>query len=104
MIKVILACMAGMSTNVMRGKIEETAKLNNVEMVVKAIGMDDLDRYVCECNIILLGPQVKYNEGNVRKLIAKKNPSIPLMVIDSTDFGMMRGDIVYKKMMQLLDK
>lgn len=104
MFKVILVCMAGMSTNVMRGRIEAAAKESAVDMKVKAIGMDELDENLNRTDAVLLGPQIKYNEKNIRIAIDKKNPDIPMMVIESTDFGMMRGDLVFKKLMALLNK
>lgn len=101
MINVILVCMAGMSTNVMRGRIEAAAQAAGVEMKVKAIGMDELDENLADVNAVLLGPQIKYNEKNIRSAIDKISTAIPMMVIESTDFGMMRGDLVFQKMMAL---
>lgn len=94
--------MGGMSTNVMRGKIEEIAKKEHTEMMVKAIGMDELDNYIESVDAVLLGPQIRYNADNIRAQLDEYNPAIPMMVIDSSDFGMMRGEHVYQQLMTLL--
>lgn len=104
MYRVILVCMAGMSTNVMRQKIEDAAKAENISMTVKAIGMDELRDNLEDTSLVLLGPQIKYNEDNIRKEIDKVDPSIPMLVIDPSDFGMMRGDKVLVSVMKVLEK
>lgn len=104
MLNIILACMAGMSTNVMRGKIEEAGKEKQVDLTVKAISMDDIDKYLDTCDVVLLGPQIRYAENEIRKTIDKRNPNVKLMCIDTVDFGMMRGDLVFQKLMKLLNE
>lgn len=101
MYNVLLVCMAGMSTGIMRNKIEQAAKDNEVDMKVEAVGVNQIQDYLENVDLVLLGPQIKYAE----KQIQGDLPSgIPLMVIDSTDFGMMRGDAVYQKLMKLLEE
>lgn len=59
MINVVLVCTQGMSTNIMRGKIEEAAKIKNIDMSVIAVGLDDLSNHLTDTQIVVLGPQVK---------------------------------------------
>jgi PTS system cellobiose-specific IIB component len=82
----------------MRGKIEQEAKKNDVEMKVTAVGMDTFQSSLRGIHLILLGPQISYAE----KEIKKQAGDLPVMIIEPTDFGRMRGDEVYKKMMKVL--
>lgn len=104
MIKAILVCTQGMSTNIMKGKIIEAAELNNVEIDIKAIGLDELDNHLKGTELVILGPQIKYAESMIRKQLDKSSENIELMNIAATDFGMMRGDLVFEKIMALLSK
>lgn len=99
MFNIVLVCNAGMSTGIMKTKIEQEAKKANVEMSVKAISMDALRNNLENTSLIMLGPQIRYAEKQIREIVSGK---APVMVIDSTDFGMMRGDLVYQKMMKII--
>lgn len=101
-VKAILVCMAGMSTNVMRGKIEEAAKGTDISLDIKAVGMDSIRDNLEGLDVVLLGPQIRYAEKSISDDLAKSSPSTKLIVIDSKDFGMMRGDEVFRKMCALL--
>lgn len=100
MLNILLVCNAGMSTGIMRAKIEQEAKKANVEMNVKAISMDDLRNNLEGTSLVMLGPQIRYAEKQIREIV---NDKAPVMVIDSTDFGMMRGDLVYEKLMKIIE-
>lgn len=47
----------------------------------------------------MLGPQVRYLEGDF-----KKDLSIPVEVINMQDYGLMKGDKVLKAALDLIDK
>lgn len=50
-------------------------------------------------DIILLGPQVGYQEEDVQK----EYPTIPVRVIDMMDYGMMNGEKVFKDAQQAIN-
>lgn len=92
--KVLLCCYGGLSTGIMKKKIEdEAAKDGYNDLEIKAIAiseaMDDPSGY----DIYLLGPQVRYAVDDFRKISKGK----PVIVISPTDFGMMRADLVWKQ-------
>ena len=103
MINAILVCTQGMSTNIMKAKIEEYANKVGTEINICAVGLDELDNHLKNLDIIILGPQIKYAESMVREQVDKVDPNIKLMCIKPADFGMMRGDLVYKQMMGILE-
>lgn len=99
MINVVLVCTQGMSTNIMRGKIEEAAKIKNIDMSVIDVGLDDLSNHLTDTQIVVLGPQVKYATKSVRNEIDKVNTNIKMFVMNFQDYGLMRGDRVLENIL-----
>lgn len=102
MIKAILVCTQGMSTNIMKMKIEEAAKNNQKELDIQAVGLDELDTYLKGTDIVILGPQIKYAEKMIREQLDKVDSQILMMCMEPADFGLMRGTVVYQKMLDCL--
>ncbi|TQI66041.1 PTS sugar transporter subunit IIB [Clostridium sp. KNHs216] len=102
MIHVLLACSAGLSTNIMKKKMEESAKAKQIDISVKAVGLEEIQSHLQGCDVVLLGPQIRYQMEEIREVIDRCSPKTKLMSIDAADFGMMRGENVLQKMMNLL--
>ena len=60
MIKIMLACSAGMSTSLLVTKMQEAAKEKGVECEIWAISEVNLQSEIEKCDVLLLGPQVRY--------------------------------------------
>ena len=60
MIKIMLACSAGMSTSLLVTKMQEAAKEKGVECAIWAISEVNLQSEIEKCDVLLLGPQVRY--------------------------------------------
>ncbi len=97
--RVMLICQAGLSTGIMKEKIKEAAKKEGKEIEMQAVGLDSFEPLIPDCDFILLGPQIKYAEKNIRKVVQNR---VPVMMIESIDFGRMQGEVVYKKMMNVV--
>lgn len=63
MIKIMLACSAGMSTSLLVTKMEDAAKENGIEAKIWAISEVNLKNEIENCDVLLLGPQVRYVLG-----------------------------------------
>ena len=74
--KILLVCSAGMSTSLLVNKMKDAAKEFNVEV-----------------DIVLLGPQVRFQKSLVEKLA---NGRIPVEVIDMRSYGIMDGKSILK--------
>ncbi len=59
MIKIMLACSAGMSTSLLVTKMEDAAKENGIEAKIWAISEVNLKNEIENCDVLLLGPQVR---------------------------------------------
>ena len=68
MTKIILACAAGMSTSLLVNKMKEVAEAENIEASIKAIPEAEISQHLNECDVILLGPQVKFMIDEIRAI------------------------------------
>ena len=85
--KILLVCNAGMSTGIMKMKLEQEAKARGLEASVDAIPMVELGDNLKETSIILLGPQIRFALDDRKK----QAEWMPGMAIAAQDFGMMNA-------------
>ncbi|MBZ9607410.1 PTS sugar transporter subunit IIB [Clostridium estertheticum] len=87
--KIILMCAAGMSTSLLVTKMEDyTKKINRDDIQISARSVEDLDEFVDDYDIFLLGPQVRYKEIWVKSIVepkGKKFANIPPQVYGRFD-------------------
>ncbi|MXQ49301.1 PTS sugar transporter subunit IIB [Streptococcus pneumoniae] len=100
---ILLACAAGMSTSLLVTKMKEAAQEKGIEAKIYAVSVAEVDKEITDNNIdvVLLGPQVRYEESNMVKKLAPHG--IPLAVINMQDYGMMNGSKVLQTALELLD-
>ena len=74
---------------------------HRVHQVVLRVYGNQVNRKLAAADIILLGPQVKYEQA---KLQAMADPfGKKVAVIDMMDYGMMKGDAVLDKALKLME-
>ena len=91
MIKIMLACSTGMSTNLLVTKMEANAKEQNLETQIWAIPEANLSEEITKCDVVLLALKVRYvlnmafeaiskaKEGNIeeaRKLLKESKVEV----------------------------
>lgn len=101
--KIYLFCAAGMSTSILANKMQEVAEKNNLSVETKAFSYSKIKQIVEEKNpdVILLGPQIRHLYKGVAEVYGRR---YPIAIIDSEDYGMMRGDKVLKFALDMLKK
>lgn len=95
--KIVLLCNAGMSTSMMVQKMRTEAKQQGIDCTVEAHAVSEAKDHK-DASVILLGPQVRYELGNVKALMAP----IPVECIDSVAYGMMDAKKVLKQAMEAI--
>ena len=95
--QILLVCSAGMSTSLLVTKMEAAAKDANYEAKIFALPFSDAPRVLEDVDVILLGPQVRFQKNTIEKAMEAAGVSKPCEVIDMKDYGMMNGEAVYKK-------
>lgn len=98
--KIVLVCSAGMSTSLLMNKMREYATSVGYEVIVGAYPIAEVQEQGKDADIILLGPQVRFN---LRK-VQEQFPNKPVEAINIQDYGTMNGENIVKYVMQILDK
>ena len=82
---IILACNAGMSTSIMKMRLIKELKNRGLEGNVSAVPISELDDYLEDADILLLGPQVRSIEKGMKEVY----PALTIVVISMKDYGSM---------------
>ena len=90
--KIKLFCSAGMSTGVLVKKMQEAAKKRGLDCFIAAYPEGELENHVDDCDVALLGPQVRFMIDKAKSVCEPKN--VPVEVIPMMDYGMMNGEKV----------
>lgn len=98
--KVLLVCFAGMSTSIMMKKMKDSAAKKEIDLDISAVPLSEFQDNLDGVEAILLGPQVRYALKDVQKTAEGK---IPVMVISSVDYGMMKGDKVLDETLKIVN-
>ena len=89
--KILLVCSAGMSTSLLVNKMKEAAKQMGEEVDIQALAIAECSSVINDVDIVLLGPQVRFQKPQVEKLT---NGTIPVDVIDMRQYGVMNGKAI----------
>lgn len=101
MIKIMLACSAGMSTSLLVTKMEAAAKEAGIEAKIWAISEVNLPNEIENCDVLLLGPQVRYILPKATEMA--KPHHIPVEVINMMHYGRCDGKAVLERALELHD-
>lgn len=97
--KIILACMAGLSTSILVSKMREAAEADGYECTITAHPIANIKQVGADADIVLLGPQVRFQADSVRKSV-----QCPVEVVDMTAYGTMDGKKVMNRVKEVLEE
>ncbi|MFB5744686.1 PTS sugar transporter subunit IIB [Cedecea sp. S5-13] len=98
--KIFLCCAAGMSTSMLVERMKQSAHSRDVAVEITAVPVSDFDQIIDEADVILLGPQVKFQLQNLSAAAAPHG--VPVAAIDMMHYGSMQGDKVLDHALSLL--
>ena len=98
--RIVLCCAAGMSTSMLVNKMKAEAEQRSLELDIYAVPVAEFERELPGADVVLLGPQVKYEIARLTALAAPQGKAVA--VIDMADYGMMRGAAVLDKALALI--
>lgn len=96
MIRVILVCAAGMSTSIL---VNNMRKMAEPDDSIKAYPVSALEDHIEECDVILVGPQIRYQMASIQALADKYKKKVSVM--DLIAYGHMDGDAVLHQALAL---
>lgn len=85
---IMLSCCAGMSTSMLVEKMKQAAAKQGKDYKIWACSIESIANHVDECDVILLGPQVRMEKPSVEKIAGGK----PVEVIKPQDYGRLNGE------------
>ena len=97
---ILLVCSAGMSTSLLVSRMLDYAKEKQINVQIEAHPVGEVESYGPDADVILLGPQVRFQEEHIRSLFDENKP---IAVIDMKDYGMMNGKKVLDEAIQLIE-
>lgn len=95
--KIVLMCNAGMSTSILMAKMQEAAKAMNYECEVEAHPVSEAAECGKYADIILLGPQIRFELKKVQAAV-----TCPVQVIDMSTYGTMNGKKLMEEVIKVL--
>lgn len=96
--KIVLCCVQGMSTGMMVVKMKKAAEEKGLDADINAYAISEIDEVGKDADIILLGPQVRFQLDNIKA----KFPEKKVKAIDSLTYGMMDGKKVIEDVVKEL--
>lgn len=89
--KILLVCAAGMSTSLLVNKMKAAAKEKGIEINIDALPVSECSSVIDKVDIVLLGPQVRFQKPQVDALVKGR---IPVEVMDMRLYGTMNGKAI----------
>ncbi|KRM88108.1 PTS sugar transporter subunit IIB [Lacticaseibacillus thailandensis] len=97
--KIILACVAGLSTTMMMDSmkkvINDSKKLDLKNFELEAIPAEQLPAEIEGTDVVLIAPQISYKKDFVESVTKPRN--IPYVIIPQETYGSMDGATVVKE-------
>ncbi|HLR61519.1 MAG TPA: PTS sugar transporter subunit IIB [Lentibacillus sp.] len=99
MMNIVLVCSAGMSTSMLVNKMLKSAEDRGIDAEINAVAESQLKNQLNELDVVLIGPQVRYLEKQIRQLVEPKG--IKVGIIDQMAYGMVKGEKVLDQAIEL---
>ena len=98
---ILLVCAAGKSTSMLVKRMIEHAITINADFNINALAIAEAKGRIKnnEADVVLLGPQVRFQKSEIEEVAQGK---IPVEVIDMKDYGSMNGKAVLEFALKLL--
>ncbi|MTD38903.1 PTS sugar transporter subunit IIB [Erwinia sp. CPCC 100877] len=97
--KIVLLCSAGMSTSMLVTKMRRAAEEQNLDFDIDAYPLNEAENKGADADAILLGPQVRFQEASIKKLLPNKK----VASINMQDYGTMNGAKVLNTAIELME-
>lgn len=98
---VLLVCGTGASSGFMAKNIRQAAKSKGKEVSVKARSDSEVDEYIEEIDLLLVGPHLKYMLADLQK---EADPyHVPVALISEEAYGSLNGEAVLEQIEELIE-
>ena len=87
-----------MSSSIIAKKMQDLANSNNLNIQILYFPESKIDEKAIEADLILLSPQIRYRESEIKK----NYPNKTYYVVDMLDYGMLKADNILDKCLTLI--
>lgn len=98
--KILLICGTGASSGFMAKNIRKAAKERGKEVEVKARSDSELNEYIEEIDLLLVGPHLKYMLEDLKT--EAKPYKVPVEMIKEEYYGSLDGNAVLKQIEEII--
>ena len=102
MVNIILVCAMGMSTSLMVNRMKTAAKSLNADVNIVAMSSDEFIEEPISTDALLIAPQISFRTEEIKELFGQKIQIIE--EISQSEYGMMKGEQVLKRVLEKLEK
>lgn len=89
---ILLVCGTGASSGFMAKNIRQAAKAKGIEVSVKARGDSEVEDYIAEIDLLLVGPHLKYMLNDLKEIADPYE--VPVHIIEEDAYGSLDGAAV----------
>lgn len=93
--KILLVCASGMSTSLLVTKMQKESKDSGSNDDILACSADQLEEFIDNCEVVLIGPQIRHKAKSIGEIAAEKNKGFA--IIESVSYGMVDGKKVLEQ-------
>ena len=93
----VLLCAAGMSTSLLVTRMQQAAANEGYECEIEAHSVVEASRWVPKADVVLIGPQIRYELKRLRE----EYPNKPIEPMDMKLYGMVDGAGLLKQARQI---
>lgn len=98
---VLLVCGTGASSGFMAKNIRNAAKARGVDVSVKARSDSEVEEYIEEIDLLMVGPHLKYILGDLEEIADPFD--VPVRIIDEDAYGSLDGEAVLNAIVEELN-
>lgn len=99
--KVLLVCVAGMSTTLLVNKLESAAKEAGVDLEILPLQVSECSDRIGEVDVVMLSPQVRFHKPQIDEMVKGR---IPVEVIKPKDYSEMNINGILDRIAYLMNK
>ena len=104
MYKILLACGAGASSGFIAQSMRKAAKQRGIEYQIRAVSDMEINNYINEYDILLIGPHIEYRLSEIKSALSKSGNQTPITVIDKKKYAVMDGEGILNDAIQFMGK
>lgn len=101
MYKILLCCTSGLTTSMLVNAMKKVANERSLDVMIWNVAASAIGLSWADADCILIGPQ---NIGELEKVKLVVKTSIPVSIINETDFLKMDGEAVLDLAIKLIEK